>query len=65
MSYNDASDSELSTQFDGMIRSKFTPPYMDEQNRRAIDSIIMEIWGEMQRRKTLVEDSETESAETD
>jgi hypothetical protein len=42
---------ELQTEYNALVRSKFTPPYLNSEQRRGIDSMIFEIWQELERRR--------------
>ncbi len=51
MDFTGLTDSELSSQLTNMAKSKFTPPYLDNDNRKAIDEIIFATWQEINSRK--------------
>lgn len=48
----------LEKQMAMLAKSKFTPPYLSEIDRKQVDSIIFDIWQELQKRKSVVETEE-------
>lgn len=55
MDFGQEETKELLSQFTALVNSKFQKPYLDNDGRKNIDSIIFEIWKEIQRRKEIKE----------
>lgn len=51
MNRSEQSVEDLRREITSMVKSKFTPPFMKEEVRRSVDSIIFEIWQELNSRK--------------
>lgn len=51
MDFSDLTTAQLLEQYSNIVRSKFRKPYLDEENRKSIDSVIFAMWQELKSRK--------------